>query len=788
MSSVPLLPSSALLRTWSVLGRLLLLGFGLALLMGARAEASSGPDVSNYQHPNDAPINWTQVRNAGHIFAYVKATEGPSSAGGYYTNPYFASDWAGIGAAPMYRGAYHFARPQYPLSSAVLQARYFVSVTGSMHGYGDLPPVLDLESTGGLPPADLASWTQSWLSEVERLTARRPIIYTGYYFWNDNVQSTAFGGYRLWMARYTSAPSPHPLPSSWPTWTFWQYTSSASVPGIVGNVDMNTFCCPDANLTALADGSNANPAAGNPFGTLDGATRLPGAISVAGWTLDPDTTAPLKVHVYVDGNIAGVLDANTSRPDVNGVFPGWGSNHGYAGVVPVTGPGAHNVCVYAINAATGAANTQLGCTTVVGTPVGNLDAVTSTRSNQLTAAGWAIDPDTDAPVQVHVYVDGKGMAFATADQPRADLTAAFATTSAAHGYQIDVGGLSAGVHTACAYAINVGSGAGNREIGCKAVSVMASDPVGNLDLASGGAGGVRVAGWTVDPDASASIDVHVYVDGVRSIFPTDIARPDVAGAFPGLGIQHGFDRFIGGLAPGAHQACAYGINTGPGTNALVGCRSFTVPTGSPLGSLDDVTARPSTLTVAGWALDPDVKDPIAVHVYIDGKKAGETVASLARPDVANAFPVFGVPHGYQATFGGIGGGPHTVCAYGINVGAGTNALAGCRVVTSSGVPFGSLDAVTSASSGTKVTVAGWAIDPDTTAPVAIHVYVDGVGAAILTANGARPDVAAAFPPYGPGHGYGASIAGLAPGPHRVCAFAINVGSGAVNPELGCATI
>ncbi|HBU02784.1 MAG TPA: hypothetical protein DEB20_09740, partial [Acidimicrobiaceae bacterium] len=31
----------------------------------------------------------------------------------------------------MYRGAYHFARPQFPLSSAEEQARYFVSIVGS---------------------------------------------------------------------------------------------------------------------------------------------------------------------------------------------------------------------------------------------------------------------------------------------------------------------------------------------------------------------------------------------------------------------------------------------------------------------------------------------------------------------------------------------------------------------------------------------------------------------------------------------------------------------------------
>ena len=778
--------SSALRRTLSVFGRLLLLVFGLVLLLAARAEASSGPDVSNYQHPNGAAINWTKVRNAGHIFAYVKATEGPSSAGGYYTNPYFSSDWAGVGNASMYRGAYHFARPQYPLDSAVLQARYFVSVTGSMHGYGDLPPVLDLESTGGLPPADLARWTQGWLSEVERLTARRPIIYTGYYFWNDNVKSTAFGGYRLWMARYTTAASPNPLPSSWPTWTLWQYTSSATVPGIVGNVDMNTFCCPDANLTGLADGSNANPAAGNPFGSFDGAQRVPGGVTVSGWAIDPDTTAPLAMHVYVDGARAGTLTADSARGDVGGAYPGWGGAHGFSGTVPA-GPGDHQVCVYAINSGGGSANPMFGCRTVVGTPVGTIDTVASTRSNTLTVTGWAIDPDVSAPIQVHLYVDGKGVATGTADGSRADLASAFPSSGAGHGYQIDANGLPAGPHEVCAFAINVGSGT-NAQLGCVTASVVASDPVGSVDVVSAGAGGVEVAGWAVDPDAAASIDVHLYVDGVRTIIHAANTRLDVAAAFPPLGAAHGFDTFVGGLAPGPHTVCAYGINTGPGTNALISCRSFTVPTGAPWGGLDAVTGAASMISVAGWAIDPDTKSPLTVHVYIDGKKAGETTASLDRGDVGRAFPVFGPAHGYEATFGGVPGGPHTVCTYGINVGAGTNALAGCRTITTSGVPFGSLDTVTSSDGGRTIAVAGWTIDPDTTSPLTVHVYVDDVGRGILTADGARPDVGTMFAPYGPNHGYRATITGLPAGTHRVCAFALNVAVGGVNPELGCATL
>ena len=42
--------------------------------------------------------------------------------------------------------------------------------------------------------------------------------------------SRAFGRSPLWLAAYRSTP---PVPvGGWPAWSLWQYTASASVPGI----------------------------------------------------------------------------------------------------------------------------------------------------------------------------------------------------------------------------------------------------------------------------------------------------------------------------------------------------------------------------------------------------------------------------------------------------------------------------------------------------------------------------------------------------------------------------
>ena len=201
---------------------------------------SPGIDISSYQHPTDQPIDWKAVRASGMKFVYIKATE-PTRTGRSYNNPWFQRDWAGAGQVGMYRGAYHFAQPRLPLGTAEQDAQQFLNVTGMMGGPLDMPPVLDLETTGGLSAANLTTWTSRWLAYVTRATGKRPIIYSGWAFWKTALgDTTAFNGHQLWMARWqTSGPSP--LPGGWQQWKIWQY-GTTKVPGIRNAVDANVMC------------------------------------------------------------------------------------------------------------------------------------------------------------------------------------------------------------------------------------------------------------------------------------------------------------------------------------------------------------------------------------------------------------------------------------------------------------------------------------------------------------------------------------------------------------------
>jgi GH25 family lysozyme M1 (1,4-beta-N-acetylmuramidase) len=206
---------------------------GILLATDIADAGPAGPDVSSWQHIDGRMINWFQVKASGNNFAMVKATEGLS-----YINPYFVPDSLLMRAAGVARGTYHFARPELPPEP---QATLYAGVVLGQNGPLDLPPVLDLEKSGGLRPGALVDWTHRYLDTVQALTGRVPIIYTYPYFWRTAMaDSGEFTRYPLWIADYRGNDQPE-VPGGWPTWTFWQTTDAGSIPGIAGPTDIDVY-------------------------------------------------------------------------------------------------------------------------------------------------------------------------------------------------------------------------------------------------------------------------------------------------------------------------------------------------------------------------------------------------------------------------------------------------------------------------------------------------------------------------------------------------------------------
>ena len=214
-----------------------------------------GIDVSYHQ----GVIDWTSVRNAGIRFAFIRLSDGNN-----FDDPKFTENWAAAKQVGIIRGAYQFFRPAENVTS---QADKMITAIGTYEP-GDLPPVIDVEATGGLSPSLVAARVRTWVDRVRTGLGVTPIVYTGKYFWRDQVGgATSFVTNPLWIAQYTSmCPD---LPAPWQRWAFWQYSNKGSVAGITGDVDMNRFNGSLADLIAFANGSTPQPTGGCTSATLN---------------------------------------------------------------------------------------------------------------------------------------------------------------------------------------------------------------------------------------------------------------------------------------------------------------------------------------------------------------------------------------------------------------------------------------------------------------------------------------------------------------------------------------
>ncbi|MER7489056.1 lysozyme [Streptomyces sp. NPDC126497] len=216
----------------------------------APTDGVQGIDVSNWQ----GGINWTSVRNAGIQFAWMKATEGTT-----YKDPRFNTNYPAAHAAGVIRGAYHFALPN--ASTGATQAAYFAANGGGWSRDNlTLPGVLDIEHNPygamcyGLSTTQMRTWISDFHTTYKARTSRDVVIYTTASWWNTCTGNWTGMASRspLWVAHWTSASSPT-IPSGFPTWTAWQYTSTGSVSGVSGDVDRDKFNGSRDRLLALAN-------------------------------------------------------------------------------------------------------------------------------------------------------------------------------------------------------------------------------------------------------------------------------------------------------------------------------------------------------------------------------------------------------------------------------------------------------------------------------------------------------------------------------------------------------
>ena len=184
-----------------------------------------GIDISHYQ----GKIDWellTHNREAQFPihFIFLKATEG-----GDHGDDTFTQNFGQARKYGFIRGAYHYFIPK-----TRKQADFFIRTV--QLAKGDLPPVLDVETTGKQSPQELKTAVKTWLDRVEAHYGVKPILYTSYKFKKRYLSDSIFNAYPYWIAHYYVDSVRYEG-----KWHFWQHTDVGTVPGIEEEVDLNVF-------------------------------------------------------------------------------------------------------------------------------------------------------------------------------------------------------------------------------------------------------------------------------------------------------------------------------------------------------------------------------------------------------------------------------------------------------------------------------------------------------------------------------------------------------------------
>lgn len=199
-------------------------GYNVCLPYGYQVH---GIDISHYQ----GAVNWTALtaedgRPFPLSFIFMKATEG-----GDMVDDRFEENFRQAREHGLVRGAYHYFLPQ---SDPLRQAEHFIRTVHLEPG--DLPPVLDVETTGRCSSEELQQAVSTWMDRVEQHYGVRPLLYTSYRFKTRHLSSPQMDTYPYWIAHYYVDSVRYQG-----RWQFWQHTDVGQVPGISERVDLDVF-------------------------------------------------------------------------------------------------------------------------------------------------------------------------------------------------------------------------------------------------------------------------------------------------------------------------------------------------------------------------------------------------------------------------------------------------------------------------------------------------------------------------------------------------------------------
>ena len=213
-----------------------------------------GVDFSHWQKGVDPyklianGVSFALVKMGEYVSKYENTNKDP-----YYEDDYYAINMQALEEAELPHGSYFFYHPKVGNSK---QLRLFESLYKKFHH--DFPPILDLESHDGMfrwdydteMAAKIANQTFVMLEGMEKISGRKPIIYTTASFWSYYAGDPDYGAdYKFWLAQYNVKMT---------RWTekikdniiMWQFTDRLAIPGCPA-MDGNYWLGTEAEFYAM---------------------------------------------------------------------------------------------------------------------------------------------------------------------------------------------------------------------------------------------------------------------------------------------------------------------------------------------------------------------------------------------------------------------------------------------------------------------------------------------------------------------------------------------------------
>ena len=177
-------------------------------------------DVSDWQ----GQIDWAKVKASGIVGAIIRYADGIDTL-----DRRFQENMKNAKANGLHIGSYIFSRAKTKAQAEEEAIRLF----NACKQYGcDMPLYIDLEVASNAKYANTVA--QAFIAKIKELGGR-PGVYANLNWWNNYLKPTAQLSFAMWLAQYNKTMDYKPKSYV----GMWQYSSSGSVNGIKGKVDMD---------------------------------------------------------------------------------------------------------------------------------------------------------------------------------------------------------------------------------------------------------------------------------------------------------------------------------------------------------------------------------------------------------------------------------------------------------------------------------------------------------------------------------------------------------------------